>query len=211
MNATVGFQTYLYSLDDPDGTQRRCRACGRATNRTHVAMPEGPEGSKLFLLYDSPMDRATLTSGDSASASENSLSAILSECGISHKDCARGDCCACETQERRRPTRLEVSACSHWLWLSLTQRFSPRVVLAIGATASCLFYEARTLSVAIQHSANAKYVPDLPWARQANLRVVPAPQAESLAAQRRSFDGRTWTSIAKDQVAIAASLLRESD
>lgn len=201
--------SYLYSLADPDEAQRQCRACGRAATRTHVSIPYGPANALIFLLYDTPMDRSgTLKRGVNTSITEDPMEGLLLKRGIAIENCARGDCCACNIPERRRPSRLELNSCSHWLHLSLTKRFSPRIVLAIGATASCLFYTAKTLSVAIHCAETSNYIPDLEWARDAGLLVVPVPQVQSLSAQRRSYDGRPWVDIANDQVDIAASLLR---
>lgn len=189
--------------------QAHCRACPLAATRSTVALPRGPDHSALFVLDD-------LTDWDTSQpphilSLRQSVSQLLHERGFPAGTYATGSCVACDTPGNRRPSRHELLACSSWLRVALTQLYSPRVVLCVGQTASCIFYHVSTLSLAIQRAAKQSFVPDLAWARGSHIQVVPCPQISSLSAQRRGTGGKSWIEVTTNQLEIAIALSKDSD
>ena len=195
------------SYKPPSAAQSQCRACALAATRTRIAPVGGLHDAVLFVLEEAPS--STTITPHPCKRSFGTLAEFLSGRGVEQGTYSHGYCCACDTPSNRRPTRAELSSCSRWLSLSLSDIYRPHVILAVGATAASLFYRENTLSLAIERAALRGHRPQMSVVYREPLYVVPMPQIAALSSHRRSIDRRPWADIANEQLSIALELVRQ--
>lgn len=183
--------------------QPHCQACELALTRAAVIPPGGPPGANLVLVSDIP-EPADLRTGQLFSGTGGRrLAKLLATQGIDLAHCGRVSCCACPSQEHRRPQVPEVRACAYWLEKALQDYFAPTVIVTVGRIATEYFYGGARFQPLIA-AANA-HQHRLPDGARDGVRVVPMPALGSI--RQRAPDGQSWHAVAERQVALIAGYL----
>jgi hypothetical protein len=82
--------------------------------------------------------------------------------------------------------------------------------LTVGNVPSLYFYDSPTLTETILRAEQQDFVPDIDWAREKGIKVVPMPHTSGLAWNRPapSFNNQRWSVIGEQQIRIAVDLSR---
>lgn len=146
------------------------------------------------------------------------LEEMLSANGISSSSYGRANICRCRPPKNREPNSQEIASCLPFL-ASLIEEARPKVILAVGRTATTQLCGSGTLHCKIQirqASGNWKANVDQHLAHEAirealsNVAyVVPMPHTSPLTLNRNDPSGESWSAVAKRQVAIAVQLLNK--
>jgi DNA polymerase len=189
-----------------------CTACELHRSRTQVVFPTPAGPSGLVAIGEAPgADEDRLGEGFVGRAGKT-LDAELARHAIGRADYGRANICWCRPPDNRKPKPVERATCLTRLeGFFLTQ---PRgtVVLAVGGTPAGEFYpSADSLGAMIALAARRDHVPELAWARDRGLRVVPMPHTSPLAWNRKAPDGTKWSEVGARQIALAVGLRTRGD
>lgn len=139
------------------------------------------------------------------------LDRLLAVHGVGRNDYVRANIVRCRPPENRKPTRMEIEACLPKL-AKYIEDVKPSVILAVGGTAAAAFFGNGSLLQRINERQIYGYLPDSmlaqPMLRDCLTKAIPMPHTSPLAFNRNAADGRKWSEIAKEQVAIAVSYIR---
>ncbi len=192
---------------------KECEACDLRSGCHQVVLPDAPtEGSfKLFVIGEAPGKDEDREGFGFVGSAGKKLDFVLQtaheKVSISRSEFGRANIVCCRPPGNRAPKKPEVLACSSWLKETFTERFDVKVVLAVGGVPSSYFYKGKSLFEIIEQSERDGFRPDLPWARESGLLVVPMPHTSPLAFNRNAPSGEKWADIGMRQAAKAISLV----
>jgi len=188
---------------------KNCWNCQLAGTRAQVVLPDGPATAirGIFAVGEAPGADEDASGIGFYGAAGKTLDKLFAEHGVSRDMYGRANICCCRPPNNQKPKKDEVAACTPWLREALTERFNVEVVLAVGLTPSCFFYNAKSLSEALARAVENNYVPDLDWAREAGIRVVPSPHTSPLAFNRNAPTGEKWSVVARRQISTVMKLI----
>lgn len=135
------------------------------------------------------------------------LDRVLAEHGLGRRDYARTNVVRCRPPDNRRPRRAEIAACRPWLTATL-EAFAPRVLLAVGQTATAQllpYWTNRHLERLDELLERPSGDGELPVYQ--GIPVVPMPHTSGLAWNRRTPDGRPISELGHRAVARAVAML----
>ena len=181
------------SLDAVRLQARHCRDCPLWQNATQTVFGEGPQTARIVFIGEQPGDREDIAGRPFVGPAGKLFDAALSEAGIDRKLTYVTNAVKhfkFEPRGKRRihkkPSELEVSACSQWLRQEL-QLIEPKIVVALGATAARALF-GRAVAVGENRgrilSGHAPGAPDvLVTVHPSYLLRVPPEQRDSEYAQ----------------------------
>lgn len=135
------------------------------------------------------------------------LDRVLADHGLGRRDYARTNVVRCRPPDNRRPRQAEIAACRPWLTATL-EAFAPRVLLAVGQTATAQllpYWTNRHLERLRELLDREPDDSDLPAYH--GIPVMPMPHTSGLAWNRRTPDGRPISELGHRAVARAVALL----
>jgi uracil-DNA glycosylase family 4 len=197
---------------DFSGDPSDCHRCpDLCRSRSQVVLPDLPMlPNGLLVIGEAPGGDEDREGIGFVGRAGKTLMRLLKEHGLTRgQQAGCANIVRCRPPENRKPTPTEVGNCRPWL-VDTIQKARPRVVLAVGSSASGVFYSGGSLSGMMALAASRDFIPD----RQGDLknalqcaRVVPMPHTSPLAWNRKSPDGRKWADVGMEQVAIAVAAL----
>lgn len=189
---------------------RNCTRCGLHLERTQVVLPDTDvhNANTLVAIGEGPGRDEDRVGYGFAGRAGKTLDQVFGEFGVARTEYARINMAMCRPPENRKPKKDELAACEHWVVWWLTEQLPTEVILAVGGTPALYFYDAKSLSEAISLGEQRNYVPTLPWAAEAGIKVVPCPHTSPLAWNRFSPEGTRWRDIGRRQVETAVQLSR---
>lgn len=135
------------------------------------------------------------------------LDRVLADHGLERRDYARTNVVRCRPPDNRRPRRAEIAACRPWLTATL-EAFAPRVLLAVGQTATAQllpYWTNRHLERLRELLDREPDDGELPTYQ--GIPVMPMPHTSGLAWNRRTPDGRPISELGHQAVARAVAML----
>jgi uracil-DNA glycosylase len=133
---------FYQSIDEVRAEARRCRACGRAGQRSQVVFGFGNPDTDLMLVAEYPSQTDDRTGRPFTGPAGDFLDEIFEECGVHREQIWITNVVRCYATETGRPgsrirasTIRERQACKIWMDLEL-QFIDPLVILAGGAPAA---------------------------------------------------------------------------
>lgn len=195
-----------------------CARCPElAACRTQIVSPTPcPPGGLLAIGEAAGADEDRIGEGFVGRAGKT-LDAILLEQGISRDGYGRANICRCRPPGNRRPSKAEADACLPLLSEFIAES-SPGVLLLVGATAVAHFLGAGSLLQRIEQSrqpGGGRVAPEVCHpalsrvVRERGILAIPMPHTSGLAWNRKAPDGRRWSDIGRQQVALAASFVQQ--
>ncbi len=189
-----------------------CDECELRSGCTQVVIPDNPKPLYgLFAVGEAPgADEDKQGVGFAGRAGQTLDTLLLNahpKIRLKREEWGRANIVCCRPPDNRPPKKREVSACSPWLEQHMTKTFDVDVIFAVGKTPSEFFYDGKGLWEIIQKAKKQQYVPDLYWAREAGIKVVPSPHTSPLAFNRNCPTGEKWKDIAYRQAKIAIDLV----
>lgn len=146
------------------------------------------------------------------------LDLLFSEVGISRSEYGRANVCRCrpvdDSGQNRKPTPDEIASCLPKL-SDFILACQPLVILCVGATPARHFYPQKNLFDMILSGAREFLPgvwgnPPILYGMTEKVHVVPMPHTSPLAFNRTAPDGRKWSAIARQQIALAVEIARTS-
>lgn len=126
---------------------------------------------------------------------------------------------SCRPPENRKPKPQEVMSCISRLGAAILL-MRPKVLLLVGGTATAAILGAGSLGARVTQSRQASFN-DLQLAHEAlraallpllqtwgGIHCVPMPHTSGLAWNRKTPDGRRWSDVGREQVAMAVEIYR---
>ena len=149
------------------------------------------------------------------------LRRMLADEGFSCSEYGVANVCRCQPPSNRRPCATEIDACLPFL-ASLITELRPKVILAVGArTAVAVLCGSGSLNEKLSaRRADGKWYANRVDARPRRLIkealksvsfVVPMPHTSRQVRSGTAPHGETWKCIEKQQVSLAASLLKKTE
>jgi uracil-DNA glycosylase family protein len=146
-----------------------CRRCELWRRATHAVGGEGPETSRLMLVGEQPGDQEDRAAQPFVGPAGHVLNQLLADAGLERTSVyvtnavkhfkwePRG-----KRRLHRRPQAGEIDACRHWLEQEI-MALSPRVIVALGATAAFALLRRRTSiealrSQSLRHAGGARVI-----------------------------------------------------
>ncbi len=181
-------------------------------SRTQIVLPTPCPVGGLLAIGEAPgADEDTKGEGFVGRAGKT-LDTLLAAHGISREAYGRANIVRCRPEGNRKPTALEAATCLPKL-AEFIQECQPGVILLVGGTPTAAFLGAGSLYRRIQESRQSAFTdlrlghPGLARLGRRGVLAVPMPHSSPLAFNRNSPDGRKWSVIAREQVALAVEAL----
>lgn len=193
-----------------------CQDCLLRVKRTQVVIPTPCRPGGLLAIGEAPGAAEDMIGEGFVGRAGKTLDELLRRHGICRNDYGRANICRCRPVDKdgvnRKPFRMEIDACLPKLAEFIGQ-CRPGVILCVGWSAGRLFSGRPTLFGSII-SGSAYFHPG-GFSVPSTLRhivdpvhIVHMPHTSPLAFNRNTPNGRKWSEIAVEQVALAASLLK---
>ena len=184
--------------------------------RTQIVSPTPCHPGGILAIGEAPgADEDRLGEGFAGRAGKT-LDAILLEQGIPRDGYGRANICRCRPPGNRHPSKAEADACLPLLSEFIAES-NPGVLLLVGETAVAHFLGAGSLLRRIEqsrHPGGGWVVPEMchpalsPVVRERGILAIPMPHTSGLAWNRKAPDGRRWSEIGRQQVALAVSFVK---
>lgn len=191
-----------------------CATCpSLCQSRTQIVLPTPCPAGGLLAIGEAPGADEDAKGEGFVGRAGKTLDALLALHGISRNDYGRANIVRCRPEGNRKPTALETSACLPKL-AEFIQECNPGVILLVGGTPTAVFLGAGSLYRRVQESRQSMFTdlrlghPGLSVLGRRGLLAVPMPHTSPLAFNRNAPDGRKWSVIAAEQVALAVEALR---
>ncbi|MFL9865851.1 uracil-DNA glycosylase [Paraburkholderia fungorum] len=199
-----------------DWQDTNCAKCPLSVNRLNVVKATlGPVGG-LLAVGEAPGAEEDKCGKGFVGKSGDTLRSLLRLHGIQDSTVGLANVCRCRPPQNRPPRQVEVDTCTPFL-AHLIAESRPKVVLAVGRTATTAFFGNGSLYKRIQDGAasndwtSARCIagkhPAIRAALETVSYVVPMPHTSPLAFRRLAPSGEAWGMIADRQMALVNQLL----
>lgn len=199
-----------------------CTRCpDLVTCRQQIVLPSACAPGGLLAIGEAPGADEDRSGEGFYGRAGKTLDGLLAQHGIGRGDYGRANIVRCRPPENRKPTAAEISACLPHLAQTIID-MQPGVLLLVGKTASDLILGSGSLLRRIELSRESAFN-DFSLAhpalraglkplleRRGGLLCVPMPHTSPLAWNRNAADGRKWSAIGQEQVALAVSRIRDA-
>jgi len=197
-----------------------CSLCpALCLSRNRIVAPTWSPSCNILCVGEAPGDAEDRTGIGFVGASGKRLDELLTEQGLFRGvDYGVSNIVRCRPQDNRKPTSHEITNCLPLLGQFLVEA-RPKVVIAVGNTAVSIFYGAGSLLRRIDQSRESAILVGTGWLGHQALRasidalgslvVYPTVHTSGLSWNRRATNGRPWSEIGKEQIALAVAASRE--
>lgn len=192
-----------------------CSLCpALCSSRSLIVPPTWSSSCKILCLGEAPGADEDRAGEGFVGAAGKRLDGLMKEHGLTRNaDYGVANIVRCRPDGNRKPTSREISNCLPQLGQFLVDN-KPKVVVAVGATAVAIFYGAGQLLRQIEQSRQSAVVDSGPmWmgheilkpfiASLGGLRVYPTVHTSGLSWNRKAKNGRPWSEIGREQIALA--------
>lgn len=189
-----------------------CEKCEQLKlSRTQPVLPDSPLTGlhlPMMVIGEAPGKDEDESGVGFVGRAGRTLSQLLDEFGYRrYSDYGCANIVRCRPSGNRKPFSHEVDNCLPYLVETL-YALSPTMILAVGQTASGLFWGRRSLLEQIKRSKVQQGVVTLtdvkeslrPYFEQKDCRVIPMPHTSPLAWNRKAPDGTPWRLIGREQI-----------
>lgn len=130
----------------------RCNKCRLSKGRTRVVAGDGPCNSRLMFVGEAPGRAEDLTGVPFVGSAGRLLDVALGAAGVNRKKVFCTNIVKCRPPDNRRPRMDEVSTCTELYLSAELETVRPRIICALGQTATEYFIELKTnMSEVIGH------------------------------------------------------------
>lgn len=192
-----------------------CSTCpSLCQSRTQIVLPTPCPVGGLLAIGEAPGADEDAKGEGFVGRAGKTLDMLLAAHGRARGGYGRANIVRCRPEGNRKPTALEAATCLPRL-AEFIQECRPGVALLVGGTPTAAFLGAGSLYRRIQESRQSIFTdlrlghPALSCIGCRGLLAVPMPHTSPLAFNRNAPDGRKWSVIAGEQIALAVESLRD--